>query len=94
MAYLQEEASKALGDLLVIKSSLDSHQQELVSEFGMAFCENESEATESIKEARAICTHSIQEAENCCSVASGRQKPKGPPRPFHSAVTPQSCSAP
>ena len=34
----------------------------------MALCENNSETTVSIEEAKAICTHSIQEVENCYSV--------------------------
>ena len=66
-AHLWEEANKALGDLLAVKSSLDTHQQKLVSEFSMALHENDSKAMESIKEERATCTHSIQEAEDCCS---------------------------
>ena len=69
VAHLQEEANKALGDLLMVKSSIDAHQQKLVSEFTMAICENHSETTESVKEAKTICTCSLQEAENCCSVA-------------------------
>ena len=68
-AHLWEEANKALGDLLTIKSSIDAHQQKLISKFGMALCENNSKIMKSIKEAKAICAHSIQEAENCCSVA-------------------------
>ena len=69
VAHLWEEANKAPGDLLAIKSSLNTCRWKLVLEFGMVPHENDSEATESIKEAKAICTHSIQEAENCCSVA-------------------------
>ena len=42
MAHLWEEAKKALGDLLAIKSSIDALWQKLVSEFGMALCQNES----------------------------------------------------
>ena len=53
----------------MVKSSIDAHQQKLVSEFGMALCENDSKATGSVKEAKAICTHYIKEAENCCFVA-------------------------
>ena len=68
-AHLWEEANKALGDLLVIKSSTDAHWQKLISEFGMALHQNDSEAMESAKEVKAICTHSIQEAETCCSIA-------------------------
>ena len=68
VAHLWEEANKALGDLLMIESSIDTHLQKLVLEFGMALHENNSETMESIKEAKAICAHSIQEAENCCSL--------------------------
>ena len=67
MAHLWEEANKALGDLLAIKSSIDTHQQKLVLEYSMALHQNDSKTTESIKEAKAICTHSIQEAETHCS---------------------------
>ena len=69
VAHLQEEANKALGDLLMVKSSINACWQKLVSEFSMAIHENNSETMESVKEAKAICTHSIQEVENCCSVA-------------------------
>ena len=69
MAHLWEEANKALGDLLVIKSPIDAHQWKLISEFSMALCQNDSEATESAKEAKAICNHSFQEAETHCSRA-------------------------
>ena len=68
-AHLWEEANKALGDLQMVKSSINAHWQKLVSEFSMALHQNNSKAMESIKEVKAICTHSIQEAENCCSVA-------------------------
>ena len=34
MAHLQEEANKALGDLLAIKSSIDACWQKLILEFG------------------------------------------------------------
>ena len=67
-AHLWEEANKALGDLLMVKSSIHTHWQKLVSEFRMALHQNNSEAMESIKEVKAICAQSVQEAENCCSV--------------------------
>ena len=69
VAHLWEGANRALGDLLGVKSSIDTHQQKLVSECGMTLHENDFEATGSVKEAKAICTHSIEEAKNCCSVA-------------------------
>ena len=33
----------------------------------MSLCQNDSETTESIKEAKAICAHSTQEAKTLCS---------------------------
>ena len=58
-ANLWEKANKAMGDLLVIKSSIDAHQWKLVSEFGMVLHQNDSKTVESIKEAKAVCAHSI-----------------------------------
>ena len=68
-AHLQEEANKALADLLEIKSSIDAHWQKLILEFSMALHQKDSEAMESIKDTKAISTCSIQEAKDCCSVA-------------------------
>ena len=65
--HLKEEANKALGGLLTMKSSIDAHQQKLVWELGMDLCWNNSETTESIKEVKAICAHSTQEAKTLCS---------------------------
>ena len=70
IAHLQEEANKALGDLLVTKSSIDTHWQKLVSNFSMTLWQNMSKTLESIKEAKAQCDHSIKEAEACCSLAT------------------------
>ena len=66
-AHLWEEANKALGELLVIKASIDAHWQKLVWELGIALCQNNSKTAESIKEAKAIYAHSIQEAVTLCS---------------------------
>ena len=66
-SYLWEEANKALGELLATKSSTDTCQEKLVWKLGMSLCQNNSQMTESIKEAKAICTHSTQEAETLCS---------------------------
>ena len=68
-AHLQEEANKALGGLLAIKSSIDAHWQKLVWELGMDLHQNDSKTTESIKEAKAICAHSTQEGKALCSTA-------------------------
>ena len=37
-AHLQEEANKALGDWLAVKSSIDACQQKLVSKLSMTLC--------------------------------------------------------
>ena len=66
-SYLLEEANKVLGELLATKSSIDAHGQKLVWELGMSLCQNDSKTMESFKEAKAICTHSTQEAEALCS---------------------------
>ena len=86
-AHLWEEANKALGDLLAIKSSIDTHQGKLISEFGMALFQNDSEDMESVKEAKVICTHSIQEAEACCSTAMRERGHRGCPGWLPSTVT-------
>ena len=68
-AHLWEEANKALGVLLLIRSSIDAHWHKLVWELSMALCQNDSKTAESVKEAKAVCTHSIQEAKSLCSTA-------------------------
>ena len=50
VTQLQEEANKALGYLLVARSSIDACWRKQVSDFGMALCQNESETTKAIKE--------------------------------------------
>ena len=67
VGHLWEEANKALGGLLATTSSINAHWQKLVWDMGMSLCQNDSETTESIKEAKAICTHSTQEVETLCS---------------------------
>ena len=63
VTQLQEEANKALGHLLVTRSSIDAHWRKQVSVFEMALCQNESQTTEAIMEAKALCAHTIQDAE-------------------------------
>ena len=76
IAHLCEEAIKALGDWLAVKSSIDACQWKLVSKFSMTLHQNESKLTlhqneskteEAIKEAKALCAHSIREAETTCA---------------------------
>ena len=56
-AELWENGNKALKELLVTKASIDACRWRVVWELGMELCQNESKATESIKETRAICSH-------------------------------------
>ena len=60
VTQLQEEANKALGHLLVTRSSINANWRKWVSDFGMALCQNESEIT---KEAKALCACTIRDAE-------------------------------
>ena len=57
VAQLQEEVGKALGHLLVTKSSFNARQRKQVFDFEIALCQNESETTEAIKEAKTLCLH-------------------------------------
>ena len=63
VAQLQEEANKALGHLLVTRSSLDARQKRQVSDFGMALHQIELETTKAVKEAKALCTCTIWDVE-------------------------------
>ena len=54
VVQLQEEAGKALGCLLMTRSSFDAHQQKEVLDFRMALHQNELEMTEAIKEAKTL----------------------------------------
>ena len=67
-AELQENANKALEELLATKSSIDACRQRALWELGMELCQNESKTAESIKEARAICSHVTLDAEALCFV--------------------------
>ena len=66
-SHLQEKANKALEELLATKSSIDAHRWKAVWKRGMELCQNNSEMAESVKEARAICTHATPDAEAPCS---------------------------
>ena len=65
-AELWENANKALEELLAAKSSIDACRWRAIWELGMELCQNESETAESIKEARAICSHVTLDAEALC----------------------------
>ena len=63
VTQLQEEANRALGCLLATMSSIKTHWRKQVSDFGMAPCQNESEITKTIKEAKALCAQTIRDVE-------------------------------
>ena len=67
VGQLQEKANKALEELQATKSSIEAHRQKAVWELGMELHRNDSETAESIKEARAICTHVAMDTEALCS---------------------------
>ena len=89
VAHLQEEANKALGDLLMVKFSIDAHQQKLVSEFSMALCENDSETMESYQGGQSHQHPFYPGSRELVLWPSGRQRPEGSPRPlpFNSHTT-------
>ena len=96
-AQLWEEANKAPGDLLTVKSSINAHWQKLVLEFSMALHQNDCKAMESIKEAKAIyalCPFYPGSGELLFCGNHGGGDPKGFPGCLPSTVTPQNCSAP
>ena len=66
VAELWENANKALEELLATKASIDAHRWRAIWELGMELHRNESMTAESIKEARAICSHVTLDAEALC----------------------------
>ena len=67
VSELQEKANKVLEELLATKSSIDANRQRAIWELGMELLWNESKTEESIREARAICSHVTMDAEALCS---------------------------
>ena len=64
---LWENANKALKELLTTKASTDAYRQRAVWELGMELHWNKSQATESIKEAKATCSQVTLDAKATCS---------------------------
>ena len=60
------KSNKALEELLDTKSSIDPHRWRAIWKLGMELCWNKSETAESIKEARAICSHVTMDTEALC----------------------------
>ena len=82
---LWANTNKALDDLLTTKASIDAQRWRAVWELGIVLHQNESQATPSIKEAKAICSQatldawttcsqSILEAKTACSMAVKKAK--------------------
>ena len=64
---LLEEMNNAMGCLLTTRASLDAHQRKQVSDFEMAICQNEAEATEAMREVKTHCGAAIREVEIHCA---------------------------
>ena len=64
---LWANANKALEDLLTTKVSIDTHRQRDIWELCIELCWNESQAAESIKEAKAVCSWATLDAQTTCS---------------------------
>ena len=63
---LWANANKALEDLLTTKASIGTCRQRAIRELGMELHQNESQAAESIKEAKAICSWATLETQTTC----------------------------
>ena len=64
---LWANANKALEDLLTTKASIGACRWRAIWELGMELHQNESQAAESIKEAKAICSRATLDAQTTCS---------------------------
>ena len=63
---LWENDNKALKELLTTKASIDAHRQRAVWELGMELHQNKSQVSESIKEAKTICSQVTLDAQALC----------------------------
>ena len=64
---LWANANKALKDLLTTKASTDPQRWRAIWELGIVLHQNKSQAAESIKEAKAICSQATLDAQTTCS---------------------------
>ena len=64
---LWANTNKALNDLLTTKASIDAQRWRAVWELGIELCQNGSQATASIKEAKAVCSQVTLDAQTTCS---------------------------
>ena len=60
---LEKEINKAMGCLLMTRSSLDAHQRKQGSDFEMALHQNDTKGTKAVREAKVHCGSTIREAE-------------------------------
>ena len=65
--WLQGENNVAMEWLLMIKATLNSCQRELAWNADIAMCQNDTKATEAIKEAEVQCAATIREVESYCA---------------------------
>ena len=65
---------QGLGHLLATKPSINTHQRKQVSDFGMALCQNESETTKVIKEAKALSACTSRDVKTCWAVLISEAK--------------------
>ena len=64
---LWENANKGLENLLATKTCMEAHRWRVMWELGVEFHQNESQAAESIKEAKAIHSWVTLDAKTACS---------------------------
>ena len=64
---LWENANKALKNLLTTKGSIDAHRWRAIWELGIELHWNESQAAESIREAKAVCSWVTLHTQTTCS---------------------------
>ena len=62
-----ENANKALQDLLTTKESIGACRWRAIWELGIELCWNESQAAESIKKGKAVCSGVTLDAQTTCS---------------------------
>ena len=60
-------ANKALKELLTTKASIDAHRHRAIWELGIELHQNESQATKSIKEAKAVYSRVTLDARTACT---------------------------
>ena len=67
---LWANTNKALEDFLATKASIDAHRWRAMWELSVALHQSESQAAESIKEAKAACSQVTLDAQTTCSQLS------------------------